>query len=59
MGSTKHQPVVNPATIRSRRLRGKRENEGEKELRGVYVPVDLHAEAKSALQAWMRERTKN
>jgi hypothetical protein len=52
MSAIKMKP--NPATVRSRRLRDERAKEGIKELRGVYVPLELHTEAKEAIKEWLR-----
>lgn len=54
MGSK--QPAINPATVRSRRLRHEREKDGIKELRGVFVPLALHKEAKQFVRDWLRGR---
>ncbi|WP_157270132.1 hypothetical protein [Azohydromonas aeria] len=43
-------------TRRSRKLRQARAAEGQAELRGVYVPLALHAEAKQVIKDWLQRR---
>lgn len=49
-------PALKPSTRRSRKLRKDRAEGGQAELRGVYLPLTLHAEAKRHLKDWLQQR---
>jgi len=52
------KPTAKPGSERIRLLRERRLREGLTELRGVFVPINLHAEAKQVLSKWLKGRSK-
>jgi hypothetical protein len=44
------------STERNRARRASLEEKGIKEIRGVYAPLGLHAEAKEEFRAWLAKR---
>lgn len=53
---TNKSPVAKTSTERNKARRALLEAQGIKEVRGVFAPLDLHAEAKEALRAWIAKR---